>query len=320
PNYGVIADHPERMDINVPTGGGGGPFGGGGDWFHFNGIDYNPDLDQIALSSRYLSEIFIIDHSPTMAQAATDSGGNSGMGGGFLYRWGNPSNYDQIFGVQNIPAACHDVRWILDDGRRHGGWLQVYNNEGNNGNSRLDRIDTPDSGYVYLRNPGQPYGPTAPDWTHNCLVSSSGQSAGDGMRDGNVFANASGGYMYEVDSLGNLVWQYPAGPAKAFRYHCDYAGITALLGPNACPLVSVEDGLGSEITIAPNPSNGMFAIQGLTALERTELEVTDLYGNLVQRISGVSELDLRSAAAGTYFVRINVEGETPITKKVVLTR
>ena len=39
---------------------GGGPGGGGGDWFHVNGVDYNPDLDQIAFSSRFSSEIYII--------------------------------------------------------------------------------------------------------------------------------------------------------------------------------------------------------------------------------------------------------------------
>ena len=59
-NYGVVADHPELMDVNVPAGGGGpGPGGGGGDWFHVNGIDYNPELDQIVFSSRFLSEVFI---------------------------------------------------------------------------------------------------------------------------------------------------------------------------------------------------------------------------------------------------------------------
>jgi hypothetical protein len=38
-------------------------------------------------------EILQIMHSTTTVQAATHSGGNSGMGGDILYRWGNPSNY-----------------------------------------------------------------------------------------------------------------------------------------------------------------------------------------------------------------------------------
>ena len=76
PNYGVISDNPQLIDINMITqGGGGGPGGGGGDWFHVNGVDYNEDLDQIAFSSRFASEIYIIDHSTTTAEAASHSGG-----------------------------------------------------------------------------------------------------------------------------------------------------------------------------------------------------------------------------------------------------
>ena len=95
-NYGVVPDHPELMDINAITSSGGGPGGGpdGGDWFHVNGVDYNEDLDQICFSSRFASEIYIIDHSTTTEEAASHMGGNSGMGGDILYRWGKPANYD----------------------------------------------------------------------------------------------------------------------------------------------------------------------------------------------------------------------------------
>ena len=91
PNYGIIADHPELQDINYGNAGGnGGPGGANGDWKHFNAIAYNENLDQIALSSRYHDEIYIIDHSTTSEEAAGHTGGNSGKGGDFLYRWGNP--------------------------------------------------------------------------------------------------------------------------------------------------------------------------------------------------------------------------------------
>ena len=49
------------------------------------------------------------------------------MGGDILYRWGNPSNYG-FFGLQVIPNAVHDPRWIPNDGRPYGGFLQIFNN------------------------------------------------------------------------------------------------------------------------------------------------------------------------------------------------
>ena len=116
------------IDINIIAASSGpGPGGGGGDWFHVNGVDYNEELDQIAFSSRHASEIYIIDHSTTTAQAASHAGGNSGMGGDIMYRWGNPDNYNTT-GTQVIPNAVHDVRWIANDGRPNAGFLQIFNN------------------------------------------------------------------------------------------------------------------------------------------------------------------------------------------------
>jgi len=87
-NYGVVADHPELIDPNGSVGGGRqiSQF-----WNHMNSIDYNADLDQVMLSVRGSSELWVIDHSTTTAEAASHSGGNSGMGGDLMYRWGSNS-------------------------------------------------------------------------------------------------------------------------------------------------------------------------------------------------------------------------------------
>lgn len=321
PNFGVISDHPERVNINVPTGSLGGGGGGPSDWFHFNGLDYNEDLDQIVASSRFLSEVFIIDHSTTTAEAETSVGGNAGMGGDFLYRWGNPSNYGQVFGIQNIPGPVHDARWIPNDGRPNAGYVQVFNNLGNSGSSTVDALELPRVGfnYTYPTGSSSGYSPSTPSWRHNCLSNASGQSASDRMSNGNTFVALSNGYMYEVDTLNNVVWQYAAGPLKAFRYECDHPGITALLGSNPCGLVGIEDESLSQIKVYPNPSTGIFRLEGLPSTYlNLEVAVYDLYGNLVLKQAQTDALDLSGQANGMYLVTITVDGQASTSRKVSL--
>ncbi|HIE94465.1 MAG TPA: hypothetical protein EYQ83_16980, partial [Acidobacteria bacterium] len=81
PDFGVVADHPELLDLNYPL-------QPASDWNHVNSIDYHAEFDQILLSSHNQNEVWIIDHSTTTVEAAGHTGGNSGKGGDLLYRWG----------------------------------------------------------------------------------------------------------------------------------------------------------------------------------------------------------------------------------------
>lgn len=339
PNFGVVSDHPELLDINVATTGssgggpgGGGPGGGGGgnnnsgDWMHTNGIDYNEELDQIAFSCRYLSEVFIIDHSTTTEEAAGHTGGNSGKGGDFLYRWGNPSNYGYD-GPQLIDGPVHDVRFIPDDGRPRGGYLHFFNNEGPTGNgSQVDALELPRSadGYNYDLTSNDGYAPASPSWTHLCNDDANGQSAANSMPNGNVFVNLSGSYMYEADENGNIIWQYANDSQKAFRYTCDYPGIQALLSQgvleeNFCMLTSINDLAGSEkIMISPNPSTGIFQLTG--SLEHIrQIEIIDMLGRTIQNHSnGTPELNISNNLNGIYFVKILFNDQSFTTQKISL--
>lgn len=327
PNFGVIAEHPELLDINVPTGGGpggggGGPGGGGGDWFHVNGVNYNAELDQITFSSRYLSEVFIIDHSTTTAEAAGHTGGNAGKGGDFLYRWGNPSNYDTN-GPTHINGPVHDARFITDDGRPRGGFLQFFNNDGGGNTSTIDAIELPRAadGYNYERAEGQAYGPEAPSFRHVCLDEADGQSASNSMPNGNVFVALSREYMYEVDANGELVWQYNAGPAKAFRYTCDHPGIQVLVDQGViedlCMISDVDEVLSASISIAPNPSSGIFNIEGLLADNRVKnVQVLDVLGQKISDFGAVNQFDLSAYGAGVYFVQMELVSGQVVAKKV----
>jgi len=308
PNYVAnISYNPELIDINMLS-------GGSGDWFHVNGVDYNEDLDQIVFSSRFASEIYIIDHSTTSAEAASHTGGNSGMGGDILYRWGNPSNYD-LSGAQVIPNAVHDVRWITDDGRPNGGFLQIFNNSGvSNNQSAIDGIETPwdATTYSYLRNSGQPFSPSSYSTRYECAYSASGQSASDRMSNGNIYVNASSGQggagvMYEVDELGIIVWgPYNAQSPKGFRYECEYPGIIALepfmtnTTSTSCfdaTPISENDEVDN-LVIYPNP-----AIDHITINNQQVKDIYNLMGVRVIRTSD-TEIDVNHLASGIYNLRV----------------
>ncbi|HPQ44958.1 MAG TPA: aryl-sulfate sulfotransferase [Syntrophales bacterium] len=116
PNFGVISEMPEKLNINWET-----PYGGPRtDWTHCNSLDYHEDLGHICVNAKHTSEFYVIDHDGTfvagnpaasIAAAASDAGD-------FLYRFGNPSVYDQgepaafhTEGNQQMYAS-HDIQWI----------------------------------------------------------------------------------------------------------------------------------------------------------------------------------------------------------------
>ena len=327
PNYGSIKDNPQLFDVNMISGGGpgGGPGRGGGDWFHVNGVDYNEELDQIAFSSRFASEIYIIDHSTTTAEAAGHTGGNSGMGGDILYRWGNPSNYNTS-GAQTIPSAVHDVRWIENDGRPNGGYLQIFNNSGlGNSQSTVDGIQTPldtVQGYTYTRANGQAFEPQSHSYRYICAYSARGQSASDKMSNGNIFVNASGGMggagvMYEVDASGSIIWgPYNAGSQKAFRYECDHPGIVALepfMNSTATTTCFSGMSIGEDalaLVMYPNPVTDQLYVQLPSASDHaSELLILDalgrvVYSRTIQPHEQELKVDFTDLATGVYNVQV----------------
>ena len=216
-NYGVVADHPERININYA--GGTGNAAGRADWMHCNGIDYNPVLDQIAISCRSMHEIYIIDHSTTTEEAAGSTGGNSGKGGDILYRWGNPQVYHQGLSSDQQLFGQHDVNWI-PEGHPHAGSLSLFNN-GNDRYPSYSSVEilsppTDESGNYTIQSNGT-YGPSAPDWSWNLgEVMYSGSISGvDMLPNGNmVVTHGTKGTLLEVDSSGEVVWTYinPVGP------------------------------------------------------------------------------------------------------------
>jgi hypothetical protein len=207
-NYGVVADHPELIDIN---------FGKEDiDWNHVNSIDYNEEFDQIILSSFGQDEIWVIDHSTTTEEAAGHTGGNSGKGGDILYRWGNPRAYragtvnDQKFFGQ------HDAQWI-ESGCPGEGNILVFNNgldRPQGKYSSIDEIVPPvDANGNYSYTPGSAYGPEEQIWIYTAENPTNFYSyrisGAQRLSDGNtLICNGAFGIFFEVTPEKATIWEY----------------------------------------------------------------------------------------------------------------
>jgi hypothetical protein len=232
-NYGVVADHPELLDINYARVGG---ILGDGNWIHANSIDYNEYYDQIVFSARKTNEFYIIDHSTTTAEAAGHTGGAGGRGGDFLYRWGNPQVYDRGSAADQYFHGIHGVNWI-DCGFPGAGNVLVFNNGDRVGSandwSSVDEILLPlNAECAYDIRRGEPFGPAAPVWTYGPYGFYAGTWGCGAFRlpDGHTLVCAGeSGYVFEIDNAGTIVWDCGYGDAvfMAPRY---WAGTLEMFG------------------------------------------------------------------------------------------
>ena len=223
-NYGNISESPQLLDINYP-----GQFepssSGILDWNHTNCISYNHILDQIVISARHMNEIYIIDHSTTISEAASHTGGNSGKGGDFLYRWGNPQNYNRGTDSDQILGAQHGVNWI-PQGYPGEGNLILFNNFHTNSSSAVLEIITPiNSNGVYDINEVDSYAPESHLWIYESDFFSNKQSGAFRLSNGNTLITSDqDSRLFEVDIDGNIVWEYTGDldTARAIKYSVDY--------------------------------------------------------------------------------------------------
>ncbi len=254
-NYGTVADHPELIDLNYAQ-------NAKADWNHSNSVAYTSQLDQIMLSVRNFSEIWVIDHSTTSAEAAGHSGGNSGRGGDLLYRWGNPQAYDAGTAADQQLFVQHDAEWIAS-GLPGAGNILIFNNgkgRSDGSYSTVDEIEPPleaDGSY----GTAVPYGPVSPTWTYQASPTSELYaeriSGSQRLLSGNtLICDGPGGRFLEVTSGGSTVWEHDATSEvfRVERYDPGYTGLS--LGGTATlsyPIVDTAqdtcyNGVGNEIT------------------------------------------------------------------------
>ena len=217
-NYGVVAEHPELIDVNFrqceklgrnvrnPI-----------DWIHANSVDYHPEREQILISARNLGEVWIIDHSATTEEAASRAGGRAGQGGGLLYRWGNPQAYRAGTPSDQQLFWAHDAQWI-EPGLPGAGNILIFNNGDEDAAIRryyssIEEFTPPYDGLNYRREPGSAYGPAEPLWRYIAEPPGSfyspQQSGVQRLPNGNTLICSSfTGALFEVTPGGETVWQY----------------------------------------------------------------------------------------------------------------
>ena len=208
-NFGVVSNHIELINANA---GNLQQF-----WNHFNGIDYNPQLDQILISSRNQCEIWVIEHGTNTAQTAGHMGGRNGKGGDLLYRWGNPS-------VNNLPDATHkEMLWQqhcavwIPTNCPGAGHILIHDNgigRANPAYTSIDEIAPPvDANGFYSRVGNTYFGPTNYFWqyTNNPATNFFGADIGGVEREPNgntLISFGIRGTIFEVTSNRQTVWQY----------------------------------------------------------------------------------------------------------------
>ena len=223
----TIEDYPGKMDINF------GGRGRSGDWIHTNAIDYNEELDQIAVNNSRQSEFYIVDHGGTFIPgdpkksielAASDAGD-------FLFRWGNPAVFDAGQGIsadENRTSEgdqqmffTHDIQWIrdglpgagnfliFDNGSRHlrGTYSTVYEINPYKGPMK-------DGIYIPQMEAGSSRGASNQIvWKYKsenpCSFFARNISGAQRMPNGNtVICAGTWGQFFEVTKEGEVVWEY----------------------------------------------------------------------------------------------------------------
>ena len=352
-NYGVVSEHPELFDINLPELNSNNS-NSTRDWNHINAIDYNEKLDQILLSVRNSDEIWILDHSTTTEEARTHTGGIYGKGGDILYRWGNANAYQRtedqkLFGQ-------HGVNWI-DEGLEDEGKILIFNN----GNGRPG----PDYSSVEILNPPQsspgfyeiadsdPIGPETPEWVYDGgdeKFYSPYLSNAQRLEHGHTLINAgSPGYIFEINENDEIIWEYviPLAGDNPVPQGSNPNGNSTFRAYKVNKQLSLFDSLevspGSVIEIDSDPlpclstsneniivDHGLFSFiynynTGQLEINNPEgkelkLRVYDSMGKLVQE----KAIDLEQAFfgldfhAGVYFVKLIDANQNRKTGKIIL--
>lgn len=195
-NYGSVADNPQRINVNydIPP---------NGDLMHVNGFDYDENKDVIYLSVNHYSEVWVIDHSTTTAEAAGITGGTYGKGGDLLYRFGNPTAYNNTFG--NRLFYNNHFPNLIENGVPGGGNFLIYMNGNNVFQSSVFEFEMPD---VFNLTPNTNNEPTLIWSFTNTNLFNGKVSGANRLSNGNTLICEGDYGFWEVTPDGEIAWKY----------------------------------------------------------------------------------------------------------------
>lgn len=344
-NFGSVANNFRKLNINFVNGG-----FTNSNWLHVNSIQYNEELDQIVVSSRNMSEFWIIDHSTTTAEAATDSGGTYGHGGDFLYRWGNPQSYNQGTENDRILYGQH-TPYLIPTGFNDAGDIMLFNN-GTGRNPLFSEVmhfqpPTTSPGFYEHVN-GQAFGPATPiifyddaEFFSNILSSSFHLPNGN-----TLICEGAEGHFIELDQSNNIVWDYylpmsnitgvitsqgdprPVNGNSTFRalkYSANYEAfdgrdltpsdpIETNFNLDACETLSIEQNEVIQTKVYPNPVASILTVESSQSIDK--LEIYNVLGKRVGMISDSNSMDMSELNSGIYMLKI-FSGNKVSSQKII---
>jgi hypothetical protein len=232
PPGGLPSDHPTLVDPNYNA-------LREVDWTHANAVFYDAALDQVMISVRNFSEIWVVDHGTTTAEAAGHAGGRLGRGGDLVYRWGNPRVYGLADAQQQV-FGQHNAHWI-PSGLPGAGHLLLFDNGDASARpySNVAEVDTgvrADRTYAFDAQAG--FAPPSAVWRYDPAERFFAPIISGAQRlvSGNTLVtDGPAGRLFEVTPEGRTVWSYQltdtAGGVghlvfRATRYEPGYAGLS----------------------------------------------------------------------------------------------
>ena len=346
-NYGTPKQHPELVDCD-------------GDtkklpafWNHMNSIDYNEQFDQIAMSVRGNSEVWIIDHSTTTAEAKSHAGGKRAKGGDLLYRWGNPICYGAGTASDQRYFQQHDVEWVKPGYPGAGNLTCFDNGLGRGGTKIYSTVDefTPavDANGNYSVTVGSKFLPATYSWFYQADATypmySENISGAERLPNGNtIMCSGTIGEFREVTSAGEVVWKYvcpvqqngvitqgvapDADAARAgetmnsvfrvYKYPLDYAAFT---GKTMTPGDFIEKYntfvnsiCSTDLKVFPNPFSNKINV--LEASLNDNYELINSTGQTVWSGKQIENMDFSAVSAGIYFLKMKSDNTIKTTRLI----